>query len=112
MSAQNVKLANTPARMDMAKLIQLFRQRTGLTQEQFAARLGVTFPTINRWENGRTQPSRLALMQIRNSLRELGDQGRDLLEEFLEKPHMAPAHPPGLPVNDESPQTGLVEHSE
>jgi putative transcriptional regulator len=38
-------------------LVRELRERAGLTQEQFAARLGVTFPTINRWENGRAKLS-------------------------------------------------------
>jgi transcriptional regulator with XRE-family HTH domain len=58
------------------------RDRTGLTQEKFAAKLGVTFPTINRWENGRVKPSPLAIKQIEDLLRDLGENGRDLLEEF------------------------------
>lgn len=29
------------------------RKRLGLTQEQFARELGVSFATVNRWENGR-----------------------------------------------------------
>jgi putative transcriptional regulator len=48
----------------------------GLTQERFAAKLGVTFPTINRWENGRVWPSPLALQQLRTVVHELeGDGG-------------------------------------
>jgi transcriptional regulator with XRE-family HTH domain len=53
----------------------------GLTQEKLAARLGVTFPTLNRWENGRAKPSPLALKQIELAVRELGDDGRDLLTQ-------------------------------
>jgi len=41
---------------DLAPLVRELRKRLGLTQEKFAARLGVTFPTVNRWENGRTKP--------------------------------------------------------
>lgn len=36
----------------------------GLTQEQFAAKVGVTFSTVNRWENGKGTPSPLALRRI------------------------------------------------
>lgn len=53
------------------------------TQEKLAANLGVTFPTINRWENGRAKPSPLALKQIEDLLRGLGDRGKDLLQEFF-----------------------------
>jgi len=68
---------------NFAHLVRELRKRTGLTQEKFAARLGVTFPTINRWENGRTKPSPLALRQIEGLLREMGGAGQDLLEDFI-----------------------------
>lgn len=71
------------SRADMPLLIRELRQRIGLTQEKFAARLGVTFPTINRWENGRAKPSPLALQRIEDLLRELGQRGRDLLGEYF-----------------------------
>ena len=57
----------------------------GLTQEKMAARLGVTFPTINRWENGRAQPSPLALKQIEDLLVGLGDNGQDLRAKYFTK---------------------------
>ncbi len=71
------------ARVDIPHLVRALRERTGLTQEKFAARLGVTYPTINRWENGRAKPSPLALKQIEDLLRSLGEKGRDLLEAFF-----------------------------
>jgi len=70
-------LQNTPA-----GLVHELRKRTGLTQERFAARLGVTCPTINRWENGHVRPSPLALKQLEALVRELGLEARDLLEYF------------------------------
>lgn len=33
-------------------------------EEQFAAKVGVTFSTVNRWENGRGRPSPLAMRRI------------------------------------------------
>jgi transcriptional regulator with XRE-family HTH domain len=54
-----------------------------LTQEQFAARVGVSFTTINRWENQRFKPSALAVKQIEALTRELGESGRDLLEQHF-----------------------------
>jgi putative transcriptional regulator len=71
------------AEYKIPRLVRDLRQITGLTQEKFAARIGVTFPTISRWENGRAKPSPLALKQIEDLLRTLGEQGRDLLEEFF-----------------------------
>lgn len=49
----------------LANKIKEIRQELGLTQEQFAVRLGVTFPTVNRWENIKTKPSPLALQKLR-----------------------------------------------
>lgn len=70
-------------RGDVTRLVRTLRERTGLTQEKFAAKLGVTFPTISRWENGRAKPSPLALKQIEDLLRELGDAGHDLYREYF-----------------------------
>ena len=68
---------------DRTTLIKELRARLGLTQEKFAARLGVSFPTINRWENGRSIPSPLALQRIEQILREMKERGRDLLDEHF-----------------------------
>ena len=68
---------------DPASLVREVRARLGLTQEKFAARLGVTLPTINRWENGRTKPSPLAVRTLRDLVAGMGDEGRDLMAGFL-----------------------------
>ena len=71
------------AQSSLSRLVRELRKRTGLTQEKFAAKLGVTYPTINRWENGRAKPSPLALRQIEDLLRGLGERGKDLLQDFF-----------------------------
>jgi len=68
---------------DIPNLIRVLRARTGLTQEKFAAKLGVTFPSINRWENGKTKPSPLAMQKIEEFLRNLGKNGADLLKQYF-----------------------------
>ncbi len=65
----------------IGNLIRELRQLAGLTQEQFALRLGVAYATINRWENARVQPSSLALQQIRAVIDELGDSPSQQLRE-------------------------------
>ncbi|MFH1139671.1 MAG: helix-turn-helix transcriptional regulator [Pseudomonadota bacterium] len=69
----------------IARLVRALRELTGLTQEKFAARLGVTFPTINRWENNRAKPSPLAVEKIESLLRSLGDKGETLHREYFGK---------------------------
>lgn len=46
--------------MDFAEKIKLVRLELKLSQEELAHRLGVSFATINRWENDAYNPSRLA----------------------------------------------------
>jgi putative transcriptional regulator len=50
---------------DVSQIIREIRLALGLTQEQFAAKLGVTFPTVNRWENHKTKPSPLAIQKLK-----------------------------------------------
>jgi DNA-binding transcriptional regulator YiaG len=42
------------------KRIQDIRRRLKVTQEDFAHMVGVTFSTVNRWENGKSRPNRIA----------------------------------------------------
>ena len=44
----------------MQKLIKSIREYLGLSQADFAEKLSVTFATVNRWENGRAIPTKLA----------------------------------------------------
>ena len=73
------------AQADISRLIRNLREKTGLTQEKFATKLGVTLLTINRWENGRTRPSPLAMQRVEELLRNMGDRGGNLLSEFFGK---------------------------
>ena len=67
---------------DTAALIRDIRERLGLTQEKFAAKLGVTLPTINRWENGRAEPSPMAIQNLRELIASMGENGKDLIKRF------------------------------
>jgi DNA-binding transcriptional regulator YiaG len=40
------------------------RRQLAISQEELAQALGVSFATVNRWENGRTVPSKLAQRQF------------------------------------------------
>lgn len=76
---------------EVSHLIRKLRHLTGLSQEQFAGKLGVAFSTINRWENGHMQPSPLALKQIKTMLSELSrspeielqEQSQTLLDQYF-----------------------------
>jgi len=51
---------------DFPERIKRMRSGLGLTQQALADRLGVSFATVNRWENGLTKPSQLSWSQLRN----------------------------------------------
>lgn len=46
--------------MGFAEKVKFVRTKLNLSQEELAHKLGVSFATINRWENGFYNPSRLA----------------------------------------------------
>ena len=45
-------MANT----DFPRLVKALRDKRGLTQEQLAREIGVSFSTVNVWENGHRRP--------------------------------------------------------
>lgn len=69
----------------IGKLIRELRLEVGLTQEQFAAEVGVTYSSMNRWENGHTKPSPLAMQKIEGLLNQMSDRGKELLVKHLSK---------------------------
>jgi len=78
MEARRGQPAELPA--DYADRIKQFRSRLGLTQVELAGRLGVSFATVNRWENAQTRPSPLAWQQLVR----LDEGGPETIEnEFL-----------------------------
>ena len=46
--------------IDYQKAVKDLRDKLIMTQAEFAKMLGVSFTSINRWENGSYNPSRLA----------------------------------------------------
>lgn len=57
---------------DVPRILKTIRKTLNLTQEQLAHRLGVSFVTVNGWENGKRNPSPLARRQIEQLIRDLG----------------------------------------
>ena len=52
--------------------IRELRSRLGMTQEEFAHAIAVTVSTVNRWENGHANPSKLAWRAIQGLARKRG----------------------------------------
>ena len=46
--------------MDFGSVVKRVRKELGLSQEQLARELSISFSTVNRWENGKSNPSQMA----------------------------------------------------
>ena len=46
----------TATSSDFAQKIKSLREQLRISQEDLAKELGVSFATVNRWENNKTQP--------------------------------------------------------
>ncbi len=66
----NLQLENFPER------VRDIRGQLRLSQEALAQALGVSFATVNRWENGKTTPSRLARKQVESFCEKMMKQGK------------------------------------
>lgn len=51
--------------MTIDEILKAIRKELNISQETLARDLKVSFATLNRWENGRNIPSRLALAQLK-----------------------------------------------
>ena len=73
--------------MKTGEVIRTYRKRKNMTQEEMAARLGVTAPAVNKWENGNSLPDITLLAPIARllevSLEELLAFREELTEEEL-----------------------------
>ena len=52
--------------LELSKEIKSIRQKSLLSQSEFAKELGVSFSTVNRWENCKSVPNYQALKKIKN----------------------------------------------
>jgi len=59
----------TPVGTDWAERVRSLRGRLGLTQVELAEAMKVSFATVNRWENGKTSPSSMAMTLIERAER-------------------------------------------
>ena len=69
--------------MDLSYAIKKIRQRSFMTQEQFAGEMGVAFSTVNRWENGKTIPNMTAMKQLKDYCEQKNISFDELEEAWL-----------------------------
>jgi len=59
---------------DIPALIKELRKRLDLTQEQFAQEVGVTYSTVNHWENGKRMPQPFLVRRLLEMKREVEEE--------------------------------------
>ncbi len=57
------------------ELVKEVRRQLGISQEDLARELGVSFATVNRWENGKVKPSKLARAQFDGFCKKMTKRG-------------------------------------
>lgn len=68
----------------MQDLLKKIRSHMNINQTEFAERLNVTFATVNRWENGRALPNKLAQDKIYDLCKEFDVPVYDMVLEKIE----------------------------
>lgn len=71
--------------MELGQVIRKYRKKKNLTQEEMAARLGVSAPAVNKWENGNSMPDIMMLAPIARLLGITTDELLSFSEELTEK---------------------------
>jgi DNA-binding transcriptional regulator YiaG len=58
------------------------RSQLAISQEDLAREIGVSFATVNRWENGQSRPSKLAKVQLDSFCKRMIKVGKLNLQEW------------------------------
>ena len=66
-------------------LVKEVRRQLSISQEDLARQLGVSYATVNRWENGQSKPSKLARAQLDAFCGRMIEDGMLDLTEFSSK---------------------------
>jgi len=70
---------------NLSTLVKEIRRQLSLSQEDLARQLGVSYATVNRWENGQSLPSKLAKAQLSAFCERMTERGKlRLSDDVLE----------------------------
>lgn len=89
---------------EFSAVVKSVRTRLKMSQEELARELGVSFATVNRWENSRTKPSQLAQRQFESFCETLRNGGggwdEDVYSDWgpVKGPVGGPTRRPGQPT--------------
>ena len=67
--------------MNFPSIVKYSREKLGMSQEEMAHALKISFATINRWENGKTHPNKMAKSVFFDFCEMNGIKARDMFEK-------------------------------
>jgi len=82
----------TDTNLDIPALVKDLRERLRLTQERFAQKVGVTYSTVNHWENGKRAPQPFLVQRLLELKEELDKQNLPVPRHIVAR--QAGAKPP------------------
>lgn len=71
--------------MALSDEIKLIRKKSLCTQLEFAARIGVSYSTVNRWETGKMNPNVSAMKRLKSYCNALNIEFSNLEKAWLDK---------------------------
>ena len=71
--------------MTMKDLILEIRTRLNASQEDLAKMIGISYATVNRWENGHSQPNKAAQLRLYDICRERNVDLEEIIQKKIEK---------------------------
>ncbi|MBR4474068.1 MAG: DUF3990 domain-containing protein [Oscillospiraceae bacterium] len=69
----------------MQNLILEIRNRMNVSQEELAKMIGISFATVNRWENDHSSPNKAAQLRLYDICREKGVDLEDIIRKKIEE---------------------------
>lgn len=67
--------------VDFPSIVKYSREKLGMSQEEMAHALQISFATISRWENGKTHPNKMAKSVFFTFCEEHGIDAEAMLQE-------------------------------
>ena len=67
--------------MNFPSIVKYAREELGMSQEEMAHALKVSFTTINRWENGKTHPNKMAKSVFFNFCAQRGIEAETMFQK-------------------------------
>ena len=68
----------------MKELIIEIRNRLNTSQEDLAKMIGISFATVNRWENGHSKPNKAAQLRLYDICKERGVDLENIIQKKIE----------------------------